>query len=284
MNKSKCYLYSFNEEDCAADKWDYGLLKEIFDKYSVEQIKVNSLPKTNRAFVVIPGPQNIGYEDLISDELNKINRVVLFITGDESGSFEVNKIKHNNIEIWIQCPHKKHSEYNKLALGTPQHLSKNLPDYQDKSYDVSFAGQITHPRRQELSKVMPTIANSFYGPTEGFAQGLNPKSYYDKMFISKIIPCPSGQVVIDSFRFYEAIEMLCLPVADGIDSKGNAMNYYNFLFQEQVPVKTVDNWNLLQTLVLELLNDYPNNMHQVVCWWMKYKRDLGIKLIRQVNA
>ena len=62
------------------------------------------------------------------------------------------------------------------------------------------------------------------------------------------------------------------------------MNYYNFLFEEEVPVKTIDNWNLLQTLVPGLLNDYPNNMHQIVCWWMKYKRDLFIDLMRLVNA
>ena len=36
----KTYLYSFKEEDCARDKWDYGLLKEVFDKYEIEQIKV----------------------------------------------------------------------------------------------------------------------------------------------------------------------------------------------------------------------------------------------------
>jgi len=284
MNQFNCYLYSFNKEDSASHKWDYGLLKEFFIKYDIKQINVTSLPSTDRAFVVIPGPQNIGHEDLISEELNKISRVVLFITGDESGSFEVDKIKHNNIEIWIQCPHKKHSKYNKIALGTPQHFSKNLPAYQDKSYEVSFAGQITHQRRQELAKAMESIPNSFFGPTKGFAQGLNPKTYYDKMSMSKIIPCPSGQVVIDSFRFYEAIEMLCLPVADALDSKQNATGYYNFVFEEEVPVKTLDNWNLLQNLIPELLNNYPNNMHQVVCWWMKYKRDLGIKLMRQINA
>lgn len=280
----KAYLYSFNKEDSASHKWDYGLLKEFFTKYDIEQINVTSLPNTERAFVVIPGPQNIGHEDLISNELNKINRVVLFITGDESGSFDIDKVKHDNIEIWIQCPHKKHSKYNKLALGVPQHLSKNLPEYQDKTYDVSFAGQITHQRRQELARVMPSIPNSFYGPTEGFAQGLKPKLYYDKMFISKIIPCPSGQVVIDSFRFYEAIEMLCLPIADGVDSQGRSMNYYNFVFDENVPVETISHWNSLKKIVPELLENYPNNMHQVVCWWIKYKRDLGIKLMRQVNA
>lgn len=280
----KAFLYSVKKEDSASHKWDYGLLKEFFTKYNIEQINVTSLPTEDRAFVVIPGPQNIDYEELISDELSKINRVVLFITGDESGSFDVDKIKHNNIEIWIQCPHKKHSKYNKIALGTPQHLSKNLPAYQDKVYDTCFAGQITHQRRQELAKAMESIPNSFYGPTAGFAQGLKPKNYYDKMHISKIIPCPSGQVVIDSFRFYEAIEMLCLPVADAIDSKGNATNYYNFIFDDNMPVKTIDNWNLLQNMIPDLLSNYPNNMHQVVCWWIKYKRDLGIKLMRQINA
>jgi hypothetical protein len=280
----KAYLYSFNKEDSASHKWDYGLLKEFFNKYNIEQINVTSIPNEERAFIVIPGPQNIGHEDLISDELDKIGRVVLFITGDESGSFDVDKIKHNNIEIWIQCPHKKHSKYNKIALGTPQHLSKNLPEYQDKSYNVFFAGQITHQRRQQLAKVMPHIENSFYGPTEGFAQGLKPKTYYDKMITSKIVPCPSGQVVIDSFRFYEAIEMLCLPVADGIDSKGNPINYYGYLFEDEIPTVTLEDWHQLPNILPELLNNYPNNMHKIVCWWMKYKRDLGIKLMRQINA
>ena len=44
------YLYSFNEQDCAADKWDYGLLKEIFDKYEVDHIKVPSIPDADCGF------------------------------------------------------------------------------------------------------------------------------------------------------------------------------------------------------------------------------------------
>ena len=34
----------------------------------------------------------------------------------------------------------------------------------------------------------------------------------------------------------------------------------------------------------ELLNNYTSEMHQVVCWWIKYKRDLFNELMRQVNA
>jgi hypothetical protein len=284
FNMINAYLYSFKQEDCAADKWDYGLLKQFFNKNKIKPDRVTTLPNVDRAFVVIPGPQNVDFEDQISEELSKIGRVVLFITGDESATFKVDKIKHDNIEIWIQYPHRKHSQYNKLALGVPQHLSNNLPQYQDKSYDVFFSGQITHQRRQELATVMPEIPNSFYNPTTGFAEGLSPKSYYDKMFLSKIVPCPSGAMVIDSFRFYEAIEMLCLPVGDKLDSKMQRTDFFNFLFQGEHSINTVENWQNLPNLLPELLNNYTSEMHQVVCWWIKYKRDLFNELMRQVNA
>jgi len=284
MNQYDAYLYSIKEEDCAADKWDYGLIKEIFNKNNIKPVKVTSLPKTSKAFVVIPGPQNVDYEDQISKELNNIDRVILFITGDESATFNVDKIIHNNIEIWIQYPHKQHAKYNKLPIGVPQHLSKNLPQYQDKVCDIFFAGQITHQRRQELAKVMPNISNSFYEPTKGFAEGLKPKSYYDKMIMSKIVPCPSGAEVIDSFRFYEAIEMLCLPVGDKIDSKGINTDFFNFVFEDKHSIRTVENWSDLNDMMPYLLDVYTYEMHQIVCWWLKYKRDLSIKIMRQINA
>ena len=284
MSNIKAYLYSVKEEDCAADKWDYGLIKEIFNKNKIEQIKVTELPNTEKAFVVIPGPQNIDYEEQISDELDKIDRVVLFITGDESATFNINKIKHKNIEVWVQYPHKKHAQYNKLALGVPQHLSKNLPQYQDKSYDVFFAGQITHQRRQQLAEIMPSVPNSFYKPTTGFAEGLKPKLYYDAMSMSKIVPCPSGAEVIDSFRFYEAIEMLCLPIGDRINSKGINTDFFNFVFEDRHSIRSVENWQHLHNLLPDLLKNYQSEMHQIVCWWIKYKRNLSIEIMGQVNA
>lgn len=284
MSQPKAYLYSVKQEDCAADKWDYGLLKQFFNKNNIKPDRVTTLPNTDRAFVVVPGPQNVDFEDQISEELNNIDRVVLFITGDESATFNVDKIKHNNIEIWIQYPHKKHAQYNKLALGVPQHLSKNLPNYQEKVYDVFFSGQITHQRRQELSGIMKDIPNSFYNPTSGFAEGLKPKEYYDKMFQSKIVPCPSGAMVIDSFRFYEAIEMLCLPIGDKIDPKGIDTDFFNFIFDDKHSIRSVDNWQNFADLLPYLIDVCQSEMHQIVCWWIKYKRDLFIEFMRQINA
>ncbi len=284
MKQSNCYLYSFNEEDCAADKWDYGLLKEIFDKNSIEQIKVNALPIEDRAFVVIPGPQNIGHEKHIAKELQNISRLVLFITGDEEGVFDIDRIDHPNAEIWIQYPHKKHEIYNKFLIGVPQHLKNNLPNYKTKTYDVFFAGQITHQRREQLAGAIALVNNALYKPTDGFARGDKPIHYYDNLASSRIAACPAGAVVIDSFRLFEAIEMMSLPIADLIDSSGLEDDFYQRLFNEVVPFYKIKDWNELPNLTLRLLEGYPNNMHTVVCWWIKYKRDFGIKLMRQINA
>jgi hypothetical protein len=284
MNQSRCYLYSFDEKDCASDKWDYGLLKEIFDKYNVEQIKVNSLPDIDRAFVVVPGPQNLGHEEDVNRELQKIGRLVLFITGDEEGKFDIAKISHPNADIWIQYPHKKHKKYYKLPLGTPQHLKNSVPQYTDKKYDVYFGGQITHSRRRQLSDAIKTLSNALFKPTEGFAQGDHPKDYYANLTSARIAPSPSGAVIIESFRFYEALEMLSLPIADVIDPQGNVISYYDFIFEGKIPIKSIKNWHSLTNVIPELLNNYPQNMHDAVCWWIKYKRDLGIRIMRQINA
>ena len=284
MNQYNAYLYSHDGQDYANDKWDYGLLKEIFDKYEVDQTRVTEIPKADKAFVVIPGPQTAGNEELLSNELNKLSRVVLFINGDENARFDVSKIRHNNIEIWIQYPHEKHDQYNKMPIGVPQHLKDNVPEYKEKEYDVYFGGQITHSRRKELASVMPRLKNSLYGPTKGFSLGDKPKDYYAKLSSAKIAPCPSGAAVIDTFRFFESIELLTLPIADKLDPSMTETKFYIKMFGPEFPVASVDNWNSIEELLPELLENYPNNMHRVVSWWIKYKRDLGSRIMEQLNA
>jgi len=284
MNQINAYLYSHDGQDYANDKWDYGLLKEIFDKHGVDQTRVTEIPKADKAFVVIPGPQTAGNEELLSNELNKLSRVVLFINGDENARFDVSKIRHSNIEIWIQYPHEKHDQYNKMPIGVPQHLKDNAPEYKEKEYDLYFGGQITHSRRKELALVMPILKNSLYGPTRGFSLGDKPKDYYAKLSSAKIAPCPSGAAVIDTFRFFESIELLTLPIADKLDPSMTETKFYMKMFGPEFPVQSVDNWNNIEKLITELLDNYPNNMHRVVGWWIKYKRDLGIKIMEQLNA
>lgn len=282
MSLPKAYIYSTNPLDSADGKWDYELLRLTFERNKIEQVTVTSIPNDERCFVIIPGQGNAGSEDYISKQLQKAGRVVLFITGDESGNFNVDKIKHPNISIWVQYPHKKHEKYNKFFIGVPQHLKNNLPNYPIKEYDVYFGGQITHQRRQQLGEVMPSLPNALYKPTAGFSQGEQPKDYYSTLSKARVAPAPAGAQVIDTFRFFEAIEMLALPVGDLIDSKGEMIDYFNYLYPAGIPIEKIDNWNKLKEMLPNLINNYPNNMHQVVCWWIKYKRDFSIEIMKDI--
>ena len=284
MSQYKAYIFSTNPLDSADGKWDYELLRLSFERNHVEQIVVSSIPKDDKAFVVIPGQGNAGNEEQINKELANLNRVVLFITGDECALFNPDAIKHPNISIWIQYPHQKHEKYNKFFIGVPQHLKNNLPNYPIKEHNIYFGGQITHQRRQELAKAISRMENVLYCPTEGFAQGDPPQEYYRKLASAKVAPAPSGAQVIDSFRFFEAIEMLTLPIGDRKDSQGREINYYDYIYGKSIPVQLTHDWNDLSKIYLELMNDYPANLHKVVCWWLKYKRDFAFKIMEDLNA
>ena len=280
----KAYIFSTNPLDSANGKWDYELLRLSFERNHVDQVVVTNIPKDDRAFVVIPGQGNAGSEEQINQELANLNRVILFITGDECALFNADAIKHPNISIWIQYPHQKHEKYNKFFIGVPQHLKNNLPNYPIKEHNIYFGGQITHQRRQELAKAISRMENVLYCPTEGFAQGDPPQEYYRKLASAKVAPAPSGAQVIDSFRFFEAIEMLTLPIGDRKDSQGREINYYDYIYGKSIPVQLTHDWNDLHKIYLELMNDYPANLHKVVCWWIKYKRDFAFKVMEDLNA
>jgi hypothetical protein len=281
---TNAYIYSKDPLDSANDKWDYGLLKQTFERNKIKEVVVDTLPQEERAFVIIPGQGNAGKEDSINDELKNIGRVVLFITGDEGNLFDIDKITHGNISIWVQCPTRKHQKYNKLPIGAPHHIKDNIPEYTEKTHTACFAGQITHKRRQQLADIMPSIKDSIYKPTDGFAKGDEPKEYYKNLFSAKIAPAPAGAVSMDSFRFFEAIEMLCLPIADLRNSKGHKDNFYHYIFDETLPFPSTSNWSELPEIIKSILKDYPNNMHRVVSWWIKYKRDFAIKLMKEIYA
>jgi hypothetical protein len=264
------------------DKWDFGFLQEAFTRNDVEIVKVTKLPEADRAFVVIPGFDWSGREEFLNKSLLSIRRLVLFVTSDEIGLFNADKISHPNAEIWIQSPYPRHSAYNKLPLGSPNHKDNVIPDYPEKTIDIYFAGQVTHQRRQQLAEALVNTPGAVYKFTEGFTQGEIPKDYYRLLSSARFAPAPAGNVTIDSFRFYEGLEMLCLPIADRISSAGEDYGFWEIVF-DNMPIEQISNWNRLRSLSKKLENNYPTNMHKAVAWWIKQKRDFAYKIMEQID-
>lgn len=285
MSNPKAYLLAIDGKSFPDHKWDFGLLKESFEKNKVDYEQVTALPKCNKAFVVICGDENKRMPSQINEELAKIKRVVLFITADEGGLFRADKIKHPNISIWIQSPYPdRHAQFNKFPIGAPFSLKENHPEYTGKKYDVFFSGQVTHQRRQELNDAMANIKNALNNPTPGFTQGYEQKEYLQHFLESRLGPAPAGTATIDSFRFYEALEMLCLPIGDTKSSTGQEYDFWDFVFSQEVPVPKTSDWKELGTIVDKALLDYPANMHRAVSWWIRYKRDFAYKIMEELNG
>jgi len=282
MSQIKAYLYS-KSDNYPDTKSDFAFLQEVFNRANIETVRVQSLPKTDKAIVVICGGDFYTKEHVIDNELSKIDRVMLFVTSNETGQFQDNQISHRDIKFWMQYPFLKHEKHNKFPLGAPEFLKTNLPEYAEKEYDVFYSGQINHSRRKELAEVLPTIDNCVFNLTDGFMKGYEPKKYYEKFIKGRIAPAPAGNVTIDSFRFYEAIELLCLPIGDIKSAIEQDFDFWDFVFDGKIDIAKTNNWNELPQIVDSLLKDYPQNMHLLVSWWIKFKRDFAIKIVKEYN-
>lgn len=293
----KAYFLSLNPEANALDQWDAGFLLDFLNGNvwqppsftEFEIIDVNKLPKDDKAIVIIPARHHADLVDEVNHHLNRINKVVLFLMGDEEHDFPIEKIKHPDIHIWVQNPEPgRHDDYNKLGTGYPPQLKKNIPTKLDKTIDIFFAGQITHKRRTEmlnnLNEWDAQGNSSDVVTTRGFTQGLSHEDYYRRMSQAKIAPAPSGAVIPDSFRAYEALECMCVLMADERDPHDKIDGYWDWLFDDDCPFYKIKEWDNLVGRAYEALEQWPTNLHTQTAWWIAKKREFAYTVLEQLNV
>lgn len=288
----RAYFLSLKPQTPCNDYWDYGMMTDLIKGKlwrpsgfpDIDIVECSELPKDDTAIVVIPARHHADMVTEINNQINRINHVVLFLMGDEEAEFPVEKISHPSIRIWVQNPHPgRHDSYRKLGTGYPGQIHNYIGEY-DKDVDIFFAGQITHQRRAELVESTQGMTNIRLIPTKGFTQGVGHSEYYEYMQRAKIAPAPSGAVIPDSFRLFEALECGALVIADERTPNGEVVHYWDWLFEAPTPFPHVTNWDRLPTLSKEMLEDYPDNLHKQTAWWIKYKRQLSYWLLEDLHG
>lgn len=296
---------SLNPDTPARGYWDMGMLEDVFSgkmwkpATSYEFVVVDKLEDAGEgAIIVFPARAQVDYLDELNARIKRLKWVVLMLTGDEEASFPVEKIKHQNIFIWVMSPRPdRHEAYNKLGTGYPPQAREWLPKYQEEAQerriDYFFAGQITHRRREEMAKYIGVIkefqhANNLHGvfvPTKGFTQGDPHDLYYRQMADSKVAFAPSGPETPDSFRLFEALEAGCIPLADTRDPKGIFPdNYWQWFFEGDVPFPIIKDYEQeLQGFTIAAVENYTSKSNEIFAWWQNYKRDLCYRVMKQVH-
>ena len=283
------FYLSLKAETPCNSYWDYTFLNDFIDGKSYKphnmpefnKQEVNKLKKSERAIVILPARHHAKLEQKVNKELEKIDKVCLFLMGDEEADFDVEQIDHNDIMIWVQNPHPgKHDKYNKLGTGyAPMPKLK----YKEKTVDVFFSGQITHERRKEMMSALDGYKGTKeVNGTKGFTQGYELDEYYEKMNRAKYAPCPSGAVIPDSFRLHEALQTMCIPLADDQNSQGTIKKYWEFLYPD-APLIVMRNWTDLSGYIEDTERNYHRTLFSLMNWWFRYKRDFAYKVTEFIN-
>lgn len=232
----------------------------------------------------------------LNETLSTYKWVLLIVVSDENNLFEIDKVEHQNIKIWIQTP-RADKEYNDVryfgvGYGFASKFRSDLYDkYHKKSNDVFISGQNTHERRRFIFEELHDYADS--NPersvdvfeTEGFTQGMEPLSYYSHMAGTRIAPCPSGVVSPDSFRLYEALELGAIPIADDISPAVgyNSRGYWNRIFPD-APFPTIKTYdNLIDECIDECLDNYQYKANNIFAWWIGQKRKYYYELVDDIS-
>lgn len=244
-------------------------------------------PDAEGAVVVFPARFNQEQRHLVQlqADIDKLKWVVLIISSDEETTFDWQAIKHPNMRLWVSTPRANQdgADYyfgDGYRYECPDILRYYRREALNRDLDWFFAGQRTTNRRNACADALAQIPNGYSMMTQEFAAGLPYPEYLNYLTRAKTAPCPSGAVSHDTFRFYEALEAGCVPIADtvAVNPDTNPGGYWEKLFGENPPFKLIADWPDLPTVLKEVLDDYPVTNNRVFAWWQDFKRQMSYTL------
>lgn len=276
--------------------WDCALPHHIFANVGLQCMHhqglgaAKSLGPAGPGVIVIPGRHSTKDYLQLNAAADNFRRIVFLIIGDEEGVFDASLLQHGNQRIWWLMPPITPKQSvdrvgpNGWPTGSIQMLQTARREVgEERTYNFSFAGQVTHERREACVRAahqIPVANSGFIFPTVGFTLGLPRQGYYNVMAASKFVLCPSGPCTPDSFRFAEALEAGCVPIVDGLAPKPEyPEGYWNYVFSsEQLPFPVITNWDELPEMFPHLLANFEEQQRRCAGWWQMQKELLVLKM------
>jgi len=277
---------NFNPSSPERGYWDMYLIEKMLSGPEFEEYISYPSSTGGHAIIVVPGRHNVEFADQINTYINRLAGVLLIIAGDEEASFPLERLQHPNMKLWMMTPHQDKKYMNVdhfIGEGPTPHCEKISKEAPSKTQRWFFAGQNTHKRRGECIRALRKVPNGKLIETLGFTQGIPPEEYINELYKSVVIPCPSGPATPDTFRFYEALEAGCIPIADAISSRSSEKGYWHTLFGEDLPFPVLEDWSKVEDYINFFNDTYPNRSNKVFAWWQMYKRNLYHSLLEDYH-
>jgi hypothetical protein len=163
-----------------------------------------------------------------------------------------------------------------LPLGYSDGVAPGMTKPADgpRPYLWSFLGQSNKSSRPDMLRAFAPLTPSFVLCTDGPERRSYSRAEYQQVLLNSVfIPCPMGNVNLDSFRVYEALECGAIPILE----KRLQLDYFRELLGEH-PLPAFRNWSEAARFVASLRNNQQAISalrDRCFQWWMAYKRTLG---------
>lgn len=270
---------NFHQDIPDSDFWDYSMLKGYFGETIWSTVGSYGDLTDHPNLIVIAARYHSEDVDKINAYISKLDWCIVFLMGDEENEFPVEELSHPRMSVWVMSPRPgRHDRYHKLGSGWPSQIRKQTLEWSAKPNEWFFSGQVVHEQRKQMAEILRDLPRGELNETQGFTQGYPHDVYYEKMSAAKAIPAPSGSFTPDSFRFFEALELGCVPLPGAMPSvKGYPDNYWQNLFGE-IPFPVISDWNALPAEITRVREQWPTIGNRVFAWWQNYKRDQAYEI------
>lgn len=258
-------------------QWDggRGLLGDLIRRGDTTD---TTTPGDQPSVVLVPGQHHATRHDYaqLNADLARMPRAVVVVYGDEASLFDWRHITHPDLRWWVMTP--RHTLHAGMPAGTRFIGEGAGPPFAvppvEKDLDVFFAGQITHPRRQELADTLRplTSATVVLEETPGFMQGRPRAGYLSQLARAKVAPCPSGIGTVDSFRLWESVRLGCVPVVEHRTPDGKDHGMWHLCYPGGVPFPVVMSWSELPGLLPDLLAEHETIARRCQDWWLRQRQ------------
>jgi hypothetical protein len=231
---------------------------------------------------------------IINQNLNS-DKLILFYISEETGYIP------ENLRVYFKAIFKTHMAYepggniHSLTLGYIDEVifsTVNLPTIEERNINIFFSGNLQRNRsdlyRQfSILRYIPLqiLANLIRGPliniflklfgsnyssetkkikvkfTNGFMRGYSKKEYKDLLLQTKILFCPKGFQMTETFRLFEGLNAGCIVISERLPEVDIYRN---------VPAIQIDSWKEGLEIAEKLLSN-PVLLSKVqndgILWW-----------------
>jgi hypothetical protein len=140
----------------------------------------------------------------------------------------------------------------------------------------TFAGNRNWVRHQMVEELLRITPNCVRLCQSGRLLPVCREEYLGWLRDAAFCPCPMENVVLETFRLYEALEAGCIPLVE----RRRGFDYFRLLLGEN-PLPSVMNWREGARSMQRLLCDrqvLDAHQQKIGEWWQSYKRKLQSEL------